>query len=238
MFKIPTIHGYIDRRILVNYSADPEAVQKILPYPFRPKPYKDRAIVGICLIRLKHIKPKGFYNFMGVNSENGAHRIAVEWDDNGLTKSGVYIPRRDTSLILNTIVGGRIFPGEHHQAKFNVHEVLQDYNVAFKSSDGTEVSVNASVTHSFSEKSIFDTIEDASEFLKQGELGYSPYGIKFQGLRLHTYKWEVQPLKVHKVKSSFFENKEIFPEGSVRFDNALLMTNIEHEWHSVKGTTR
>ena len=99
--KIPTLHGYIDRRILINFTADPEAVSKIIPYPFRPKIYKGKAIVGICLIRLKNIKPKGLPDFIGVNSENGAHRIAVEWDENETVKSGVYIPRRDTSLKLN-----------------------------------------------------------------------------------------------------------------------------------------
>ena len=89
--KIPTIHGYIDRRVLINFTADPKSVEKIIPFPFRPKLYKEKAIVGICLIRLKSIKPKGFPDFIGVNSENGAHRIAIEWDENGEVKSGVYI---------------------------------------------------------------------------------------------------------------------------------------------------
>ncbi|GEC72862.1 Uncharacterized conserved protein (COG2071) [Flavobacterium flevense] len=66
--KIPTIHGYIDRRILINFTADPKSVEKIIPFPFRPKLYKDKAIVGICLIRLKNIKPKGLPDFVGVNS--------------------------------------------------------------------------------------------------------------------------------------------------------------------------
>src|SRR5689334_21923940 len=103
--KIPTIHGIIDRSILINFTADPEAVGKILPAPFRPKLYKGRAVVGICLIRLKHIKPKGLPDFIGVSSENGAHRIAVEWEEGGETKQGVYVPRRDTSLRFNTWVG-------------------------------------------------------------------------------------------------------------------------------------
>lgn len=101
--NIPAIHGFIDRRILVNFTAAPEYIKKILPDPFRPKLYDGKAIAGICLIRLKNIKPKGFPNFMGVNSENGAHRIAVEWSDNGEVKEGVYIPRRDTSLKLNVL---------------------------------------------------------------------------------------------------------------------------------------
>lgn len=120
--KIPTIHGYIDRRILINFTADINVVKKIIPFPFRPKIYNGKAIVGICLIRLKSIKPKGLPDFVGVGSENGAHRIAVEWDENGETKSGVYIPRRDTSLRLNALVGGRIFPGRHFHAKFNVEK--------------------------------------------------------------------------------------------------------------------
>ncbi len=230
--KIPTIHGYIDRRILINFTADPNAVEKIIPFPFRPKLYKGRAIVGMCLIRLKNIKPKGFPDFIGVNSENGAHRIAVEWGENGETKTGVYIPRRDTSLKLNTLVGGRIFPGKHYLAKFHVEEKDGNYHVDFKSSDGTEINIDASETVIFSDKSIFETLENASEFFENGDLGYSPNKDKFDGLRLKAYTWEVKPLDVSNVKSSFFENEELFPKGSVTFDNALLMTNIEHEWKS------
>ncbi len=183
-------------------------------------------------IRLKNIKPKGLPDFTGVNSENGAHRIAVEWDENGVTKSGVYIPRRDTSLKLNAIVGGRIFPGKHYYAKFNVAEHNGNYHIDFKSSDNTEIFIDATETNSFSQQSIFETLNCASEFFKNGDLGYSPNKDKFDGLRLKAYKWEVRPLEVKNIKSSFFENEALFPKGAVVFDNALLMTNIEHEWKS------
>ncbi len=230
--KIPTIHGYIDRRILINYTADPKVAEKIIPFPFRPKIYKNKAIVGICLIRLKNLKPKGLPDFIGVNSENGAHRIAVEWDENGETKSGVYIPRRDTSLRLNTLVGGRIFPGKHYHAKFTVKEKDGNFHIDFKSSDNTEILIEAHETETFNEKSIFETIDNASNFFENGDLGYSPNKNNFEGLRLKTYNWKVKSLDVSKIKSSFFENEELFPKGSINFDNALLMTNIEHEWKS------
>ncbi|MDF2932847.1 MAG: hypothetical protein K0R36_2178 [Chryseobacterium sp.] len=232
--KIPTIHGYIDRRILINFTADPQLVEKILPYPFRPKIYKDKAIVGICLIRLKDIKPKGFPDFLGINSENGAHRIAVEWNEDDEVKSGVYIPRRDTSLQLNTLVGGRIFPGKHYLAKFNVDEKNGNYHIDFKSSDNTKISIDAKETQTFNKNSIFESLENASDFFEKGDLGYSPNKNKFDGLRLNAYKWQVKPLDVSEVKSSFFEDENIFPKGSVKFDNALLMKNIEHEWKSEK----
>ena len=131
-------------------------------------------------------------------------------------------------------VGGRIFPGKHYLAKFNVKEQNGHYHIDFKSSDDTETVIDATETKVFNEKSIFGTLENASAFFENGDLGYSPNNDKFDGLRLKAYKWEVKPLEVSNVKSSFFENEEIFPKGSVTFDNALLMTNIEHEWQSEK----
>lgn len=235
--KLPVIHGYIDRRILVNFTADPQVVQHIIPAPFRPKVYKGKAIVGICLIRLKHIKPKGLPDLLGISSENGAHRIAVEWDEDGITKEGVYIPRRDTSLRLNTLVGGRIFPGKHYLAKFNVKEGDGNYHVSFTSSDNTSISVDVKKADSLGSGSIFANLEEASAFFEKGAVGYSPNGEKYEGLNLQTYTWQVQPLDVKKVHSSFYENEALFPKGAIQFDNALLMTDIEHEWRSIKDKT-
>ena len=233
--KIPTIKGIIDRRILINYTVDPEIVDKIIPKPFRPKIYKGKAIVGICLIRLKEMRPKGLPSFIGVSSENGAHRIAVLWEENGETKEGVYIPRRDSSSLFNSTVGGRVFPGKHYHAKFEVSEINGEYKIAFKSSDNTTIAINAEKTNDFNSSSIFETLANVSDFMKNGALGYSPDGNKYEGLLLKTYNWKVEPLKVNSVSSSFFENINNFPKGSVQFDNALLMTSIEHEWDSVEA---
>ncbi len=208
--KIPTIHGFIDRRILINFTADPDIVQQIIPAPFRVKIYNEKAIVGICLIRLKNLKPKGFPDLIGVSSENGAHRIAVEWDEDGKIMEGVYIPRRDTSLKFNTIVGGRLFSGKHHLAKFNVVEVENNYHIDFRSSDDTTISIDAKEVANFDSNSIFKTLENVSAFFEKGAIGYSPNKNKFEGLKLQAYKWEVRPLEVSNVQSSFFENSQLF----------------------------
>ena len=34
------------------------------------------------------------------------------------------------------------------------------------------------------------------------------------------------------VQSSYFDDRAVFPAGSIEFDCALLMRGIEHEWHS------
>jgi len=185
--KIPTITGIIDRRILVNFAVERDVLKAILPAPFTPKVFNGKGIAGICLIRLKNVRPKGLPAFVGIGSENGAHRIAVEWIEDGQLKEGVYIPRRDTSSFFNTVTGGRVFPGRHCHAKFDVKEEGENYHIAFKSSDGTTISVNARLADSFDQGSIFKDLSTASAFFKTGSLGYSPNGNKYEGLLLNTY---------------------------------------------------
>ncbi|GGG50608.1 DUF2071 domain-containing protein [Bizionia arctica] len=232
--RIPKIKGIIDRRILINYQIDKEVLENYLPKPFKPKLVNGKGIAGICLIRLKEIRPKGFPKQMGISSENGAHRIAVEWIENGNLKEGVYIPRRDTSSKLNSLAGGTIFPGIHHLAKFTVNEKDGVYEVSFISDDNTSLSIKAKKTNKWNKESVFENLQCVSDFFENGSVGYSPDNTDFEGLELKAYNWEVSLLEVENVKSSFFENERIFPKGSVMFDNALLMTGIEHEWIGLK----
>lgn len=228
--KIPKIQGIIDRRILINYQVDKEVLENYLPEPFKPKLVNGKGIAGICLIRLKEIRPKGLPKQIGISSENGAHRIAVEWTENGKIKEGVYIPRRDTSSKLNSLAGGAIFPGVHHLAEFSIHESKGKYKVAFISEDETSLSIEAKETNKWNNESVFESLDCVSQFFENGSVGYSPHKNDFDGLELKAYNWKVSLLEVKNVQSSFFENENIFPKGSVKFDNALLMRNIEHEW--------
>lgn len=234
--KLPKITGIIDRRILINYRVEEETLTHILPEPFKPKLINGKGVVGICLIRLKNIRPVGVPKFLGIASENAAHRVAVEWSEKGQDKQGVYIPRRDTSSRINTITGGWLFPGIHHLAHFSVKEGEGKYLVKFRSEDGTSLSIQAERTSGWNQESIFDTVETASNFFEQGAIGYSP-SINpdlFDGLELQTKSWKVSPLKVSHVESKFFQNTATFPQGSLQFDNALLMENIEHNWNSLE----
>jgi hypothetical protein len=232
--QIPVIRGLIDRRILVNFRVEPEALSTILPVPFRPKLVKGNGMAGVCLIRLKGIRPRFLPSPLGLSSENAAHRIAVEWDQDGETKEGVFIPRRDTSSRLNTLLGGWLFPGVHHHAAFQVHEKGDRYRVALDSHDHhTHLLVEGHIARELPRTSVFRSLNEASGFFQRGSLGYSVMAKpgQFDGLELHSFNWQVQPLAVDKVESSFFEDRAFFPPGSVEFDCALLMRGIEHEWN-------
>jgi hypothetical protein len=231
--RIPAIHGLIDRRILVNYHLEPEVVARHLPSPFRPKTLRGRAIGGICLIRLRDIRPKFLPLPCGIGSENAAHRIAVQWEIEGQQKEGVFIPRRDTDSRLNALSGGRLFPGEHNHARFQIHETPDHLSVKLDSDDGhTHVSVVAKPGSKLPSSSIFESLPEASEFFEAGSLGYSVTAdpTRFDGVELRCRTWRVEPLEVEHVASSFFDNPAVFPAGSAIFDCALLMRGIEHEW--------
>jgi len=236
--RIPIIKGTIKRRLLVNFRAEPTVVQRILPAPFRPKLHRGFSLVGICLIRLEQIRPAGLPGALGLSSENAAHRIAVEWTDaGGIKREGVFIPRRDTGSFLNRVAGGRVFPGEHHAARFSVVDVDGHIDFSMESNDGSvAVKVLGDEAESLPASSCFSSIAEASAFFEGGSLGYSVTreGDRLDGLLLRTMDWRIRALSPTSVHSSFFADRQRFPEGSVAFDHALVMRDILHEWHKAE----
>jgi hypothetical protein len=235
--RLPVIHGVIKRRLLVNFRVEPEVMRRWLPSPFRPKLHAGHAIAGVCLIRLEQIRPRGFPAFLGIASENAAHRVAVEWDGpDGDIREGVYIPRRDTNSILNQLAGGRIFPGEHHAANFRVVDRDGRVEIAIQTRDRSmSLDLHARESSQWPTSSCFASLAESSAFFESGSVGYSATRdcCRLDGLQLHTDVWQVQPLAVERVCSSFFDDRHTFPDGTVMFDHALLMRDVSHQWHQL-----
>ena len=235
--RLPVIQGVIRRRILVNFRVDPDVMQAQLPSRFAPKLHGKYAIAGVCLIRLERIRPRLLPAFVGISSENAAHRVAVLWENNGEKKEGVFIPRRDTGSLINHFAGGRVFPGEHHRALFNVSEEGEDIEFRMQSLDGAvSVRVSGHVGGTMPSSSCFSTLEAASRFFEPGSLGYSVTrdAGRLDGIELQTKDWRVEPLQIKDVYSSYFADRSRFPPGSIEFDCALMMRNLEHEWLSAQ----
>lgn len=231
---LPVITGLIRRRLLINFRADPEVTQRLLPAGLQPKLHDANAIVGICLIRLEEIRPKGLPAFVGIASENAAHRIAVEWTgSDGKREEGVFIPRRDTDSTLNVMLGGRVFPGIHHHSRF---EVKDDGKRVFLSMTPDEerarIEVRGGEAASLPPSSCFRSLDESSAFFERGCVGYSTADDpdRLDGLKLSTHEWEVRPLDVTDVHSGFFYDESRFPKGSIEFDHGLIMRDLHHDW--------
>jgi len=237
---LPTLRGIIARRVLLNFRADPHVAQSMLPEPFVVKTYNGAAIVGICLIRLEQLRPKGFPSRVGMASENVAHRIAVHYPIKGGMRSGVFIWRRETDQKLVQMFGGRLFPGVHHGATFSVQENECQICMDVKSDDGeTDVSFSATTTTTttnWQPTSAFKSLDEASEFFKNGDCGFSCSldQRSVEGMQLKISQWSVKPLAVQLKKAAFYSRSSRFQKGSVEFDCGLLMRAVPHEWHQIK----
>lgn len=236
LMKIPSISGIIDRRILVNYKLAPEVAVKLISSPLTPTIVNGFAIVGVCLIRLKGIRPRFLPETLGVGSENAAYRFAVNWKEGEKNRNGVYIPMRCTSSKLNAFAGGRLFPGEHRLVKFQSCDNQNEYKIKIEDKE-FGLCIEAEKADKFNDQSVFESLECASEFFKGGNIGFSETssGNYLDGIKLDCKNWKMESLNVKSISSAYFDDYQRFPKGSIQFDNALLMRNIEHSWTSVKS---
>jgi hypothetical protein len=229
----PSLSSVIERRLLVNYRVAPQVAGGLLPAPLRPQLVNGWAVAGICLIRLRWLRPSRVPGWAGLRTENAAHRIAVEWDGADGPRSGVYIPRRDTSSVATVLAGGRLFPGQHHYASFVVRETGPDLHVAFASTDGTtSAAADVRVARQLWGSALFADTHEASGFFQRGSAGFSPSrdSSRLDGMRLRAQRWTIEPAEVSAVSSSFFDDTRLFPPGSASYDCALLMRDIPATW--------
>ena len=223
----------IQRRLLVNYRLDPAAAARVLPRGMRPDLANGYAVGGICLIRLARLRPAGLPGFLGPTTENAAHRIGVVWDGPHGEERGVYIPRRDTSSRLTTLVGGRVFPGEHHFAGFEVRESADRLRLSFHATDSTaHVQVEAEVADTLRDSALFTGLAAASAYFRDAPLGCSARsaGSELDAVRLTTRRWTIEPTALLSVESSFFADPARFPAGTAEPDSALLMRDVPARW--------
>jgi len=142
---------------------------------------------------------------------------------------------------LNALAGGRIFPGVHHLSEFTVNDADGQISMKIVAEDFDKplIEIEAEVSEQLSEDSVFASLEESSKFFEAGCVGYSsrPDSCQLDGLLLKVSDWQVSPLAVNLVQSSYYDDRTIFPSGSIEFDHALLMRDIPHEWHSVREMT-
>ncbi|HEY3246253.1 MAG TPA: DUF2071 domain-containing protein [Phycisphaerae bacterium] len=208
----------------------------MVPQPLEVPTVNGHAVVGVCLIRLERIRPKGMPEWAGMSSENMAHRFAIRYEDEGQGRDGVFIPRRDTDSTLVALLGGRLFPGYHHAAKFKVRDDEDALEMDIATAGGVaDVYLRARWTNQWPGSRLFADLAEASAFFRRGACGFSCArdGRTLDGVRLHTLDWSVEPLAVDDVTAAYFSDLHRFPAGSLAFDHALLMRAVPHEWHQL-----
>jgi hypothetical protein len=230
------MQGVVERRLLINYRLDRHLAAAMIPAPFEPQLVNGWAVAGICLIRLGQLRPRGLPARLGLTSENAAHRFAVQWNDDTGLRTGVYIPTRHSGSVMNVAVGDRLFPGRHERADFESVESADAIAVGFTARD-SQCSVDAAVEmrDELAGSELFASTTEASDFFRKGAAGFSPtrHCDRLDGLELRTTTWRIEAAEIRHVRSSFFDDRVAFPEGSIHLDSALVMRDVAVEWHNL-----
>lgn len=195
---LPTIEGIIARRVLLNVRVDPEVAARIVPAPLEVDVRSDSAVAGVCLIRLEGLRPKGSPTAVGISSENMAHRIAIRYPSRDGMKRGVFIWRRETDNGLMKLLGGRLFPGVHGKATFDVSEGSGYLEYRVRSSSDVDLSLGLHTETEWRGCQLFPELRDIETFFADGDYGYSCTlrGDRLEGLRLRSLAWKMNPLMV------------------------------------------
>ncbi|MCU1471494.1 MAG: hypothetical protein JWQ39_2643 [Glaciihabitans sp.] len=227
MSGFKTLRAQVRRRLLISYRVDPAVAQSLIPEQFRPQIVDGSAVAGVCMIGLQSVRPGWLRPRVGFRTENVAHRIAVEWDENGKTRSGVYIVERHSSALLPVLAGGRLFPGVQKRARFELDETESRFRVSM-SAPGTRVSVDVQLGGEWT-SSLFPSVEAASAFHEQGAVGWSPRrnGLGVEPLELTSKEWVVEPGQVVSLRSSYFD---ALPDGAAVLDSVLIMRDLPFFW--------
>lgn len=227
---LPRITGTIDRRILLNYRAPLSVVAELLPGPFEARSVNGFALIGVCLIRFKSLRPAFLPAAMGISSENAAHRISIVWSDDEGAHTGVYVTRRDTNSALVKLTGGRVFPGVHGRATFDVEESSDHVAISIADSEGVLVRLSGKISDDFSSE-VFASHDEASRYFQDDRIGYSPARREqeLEGLKLNCHRWETSNLNID--ESYVREFSALSPE--IEFDHALIMHGVSHDWSEV-----
>lgn len=227
MTALRTLRAQVRRRILISYRVDPAVAQTLIPEPFRPQIVDGSAVAGVCMIGLQSVRPGWLRARLGFSSENVAHRVAVEWDEQGEVHSGVYIVERHSSSPLPVLAGGRLFPGVQKRARFSLDETESRFRVSM-SAPGVRVAVDVETGGAW-RSSLFPTVEAASAFHENGAVGWSPRrnGTGVEPLELTSKEWAVEPARAIAVTSSFFDE---LPSGSAVLDSVVIMRDLPFFW--------
>ena len=98
---------------------------------------------------------------------------------------------------------------------------------------GDFVKFKGKVASQYDTKSVFPTLDQASDFHAKGSVGYSLSRDKshFQGMELRLLEWDIQPMHIESAFVRLYD--QTFPTGVAKLDSAMIMRGLKHEWHRI-----
>lgn len=231
---LPAMDATIERRIFVTYRADPDAVRPLVPERYDLRLTDGWAIGGVCLLRLGNTRPRHMPRWVGVSSENAAHRISIVGPDG---EPAIWSPRRDTDSHLTARLGRTLYPSAPGTARFDIGQDDERFNVQAVDADGhTVASIDATRTDALATTSVFADVAALDDYYRSTRHGYSPTSDPESDgcITVDFEQGEITPLAVRRSHSTVFD--PLVAAGSAALDHVVLMRQLSSTWQFGRRT--
>lgn len=225
MSGIPLIGNRpVRARILLLYRVDPSVAARLLPEGMHPRLHHDQAVGLMCYTRLGSLRSRFLPNQRAA-SDHLQVRFAVERDG----ASSSWVLQRETSSWLGRRLGEHIVRGEYGRSRFHVQESTFELELRVEGERGEALYLRAENCGTSPGK-LVSTPHDLERYL--GGCGaVEPHDVLApEADRIDPSEgFAPEPLSIFELRSSFFDNPELFPPGSATVDGAwkLVHTRLE-----------
>jgi len=224
-----TMVGTISRCWLFAYQTPIADARQLLPRQLEPVQHRDSAFWNIVVCQVQNLRPKLFPIPVGITYWHVAYRLYVRFTpQKGETIEGLYFLRSDCNNSIISAAGNVLTDFNFHAASISVSKSYQSTEIEIVSPDGNAYArINATRHPPLSPRSAFDSIKEASHFLK-----YKPNGISVDSrgranivhIDRNERSWKARLVTAEEARWSFLSDR------NVNLEICYEVAPISYQW--------
>jgi uncharacterized protein YqjF (DUF2071 family) len=229
------VEAFFESSLVLTFAVPKEQLQQLVPACLELDTFDNKyAFIAVAMVQTKHLRPKGFPQFMGNNFFLIGYRIFVRHNNNaGKNLRGLYILKSETNKRKMEILGN-IFT--HYN--YTTTDITQTHSGSTRLYASVKSNFKVSVDLADEDVSLPANLPFADWKEARRFAGPLPFTFRFnaatkevliiEGVRTN---WVPQPIKVIDHRFSFLDSLHL---GNAVLANAFIINNVPYHWEKGK----
>ena len=233
------VQAYFDYSLVLTYAYPVEALQSLLPDCLELDTFRDRyAFVAVAMVQTRHLRPKGFPQWMGNNFFLAGYRIFVRYrSQSGRRLRGLYILRSETDKPKMRFLGNLFTNYNYSTIKVSA-EFISGQSARIESpTTGMKVVAGLGDPDSIPlpVDSPFSDWREARSFAGPMPFTFSVNPQEVVLVEGKRSQWQPRPVKIEEATVPYL--RTLVPDPPL-LANAFITENIPYEWSSGRREPR